>query len=201
MRRFAMSTMLFVLACSAAKAAPETYIIDNSRTASQFSYRYLGMSSQTHRFDRVSGTVVFDRAAQSGWAEVSIDAASVNTGHALLDAQMRAPDFFDTANYPVITFKSGKMVLNGDQSSLSGDLTIKGVTRPVTLAVSHFQCMEDPSVQAETCGAQATVTVRRSDFNMGKYPFLVSNDITLNLALKAVKAQSYLQVASRDPSR
>ena len=200
MKRFVTLTALVVCAASA-EAAPETYVIDNSRTSSQFSYRYLGLSNQTQRFEKISGTVVFDRAAQSGSADVTIDATSVNTGQALLNAQMRAADFFDTANYPVITFKSSKMSLNGEQSSLSGDLTIKGVTRPVTLTVTHFQCMQDPAFNVETCGANATVTIRRSDFNMGKYAFLVSNDITLNLALKAVKAQPYLQLASRDPAR
>lgn len=200
MKRSVISMALLVWAVSA-QAAPETYIIDTSHTASQFSYRYLGMSSQTNRFERVSGTVVFDRAAQSGWADVSIDATSVNTGQPLLDAQMQGADFFDAANHPAITFRSGKMVLNGDQASLAGDLTIKGVTRPVTLAVSHFQCALDPAVQADACGAQATVTVKRSDFNMGKYRFLVGNDITLNLVLKAVKAQPPLLVASRGPMR
>jgi polyisoprenoid-binding protein YceI len=198
MKRFVVLTALVVSAASA-EAAPETYIIDNSHTSSLFSYRYLGLSSQTNRFEKISGTMVFDRVAQTGSADVTIDATSVNTGQALLDEQMQAADFFDTANYPVITFRSGKMSLNGEQSSLSGELTIKGVTRPVTLAVTHFQCMQDPTFKVETCGANATVTVKRSDFNMGKYAFLVSNDITLNLALKAVKAQSYLQLASRDP--
>lgn len=200
MKRFVMLTALVVCAASA-EAAPETYVIDNSRTSSQFSYRYLGLSNQTNRFEKISGTVVLDRDAQSGSADVTIDATSVSTGQAMLDEQMQSADFFDTANYPVITFKSGKMVLNGGQSSLSGELTIKGVTRPVTLAVTHFQCMQDPTFKVETCGANATVTVKRSDFNMGKYAFLVSNDITLSLALKAVKAQSYMQVASRDPIR
>ena len=200
MKRFVMLTVLVVCAASAG-AAPETYVIDNSRTSSQFSYRYLGLSNQTNRFEKISGRMVFDRATQSGSADVTIDATSVSTGQALLDEQMQAADFFDTANYPVITFKSGTMSLNGEQSSLSGELTIKGVTRPVTLAVTHFQCMQDPTFKVETCGANATVTVRRSDFNMGKYAFLVSDDITLNLALKAVKAQSYVQVASRDPIR
>ena len=200
MKRFVLLTAL--AACSAsAVAASETYVIDSSRTSSEFSYRYLGIANQTHRFDKISGTVVFDRASQSGSAEVTIDASSVNTGQPLLDAQMQTADFFDTANYPVITFKSSKMSLNGEQSSLAGELTIKGVTRPVTLAVTHFQCMQDLAAPMETCGANATVTVRRSDYNMGKYPLLVSNDITLNLALKAVKAQPYMKVASRDSIR
>lgn len=198
MQRFVLLTALVVSATSA-MAAPETYVIDSSRTSSQFSYRYLGFSSQTNRFEKISGTVVLDRNSQSGSADITIDAASVNTGQAMLDAQMKATDFFDAANYPVITFKSGKMSLSDEPSRLTGDLTIKGVTRPVTLAVTHFQCMQDPGSRVEVCGANATLTLKRSDFNMGKYAFLVGDDITLSLALKAVRASPYLQLASRDP--
>jgi polyisoprenoid-binding protein YceI len=198
MKRLATLTALVVFA-AAAQAAPEIYVIDNSQTSSQFSYRALGLMDQTHRFEKISGRVVFDHASKTGSAEVTIDATSVNTGRAALNEQIQAADFFDSANHPVITFKSTRMKLDGDQSSLSGYLTIKGVTLPVTLAVSNFQCMQDPTFKVDACGANATVTVKRSDFNMGKYAFLVSNDITLNLALKAFKAQPVMQLASRDP--
>jgi polyisoprenoid-binding protein YceI len=198
MKRLATLFALVVSAASA-QAAPETYVIDNSHTSSQFSYRYLGLANQTHRFEKISGKVVFDPVAKTASAEVTIDATSVNTGHALLDEQLQAADFFDTARYPVITFKSSQMTLDGDQPSLSGELTIKGVTRPVTLAVTRFQCQQDPTFGMDSCGATATFTVRRSDFNMAKFALLVSDDITLNLALKVVKAQTYLQLASRDP--
>jgi polyisoprenoid-binding protein YceI len=200
MKRFATLTALVAFA-TAAQAAPETYVIDSSNTASLFSYRALGLSNQTHRFERISGKMVFDQASRTGSAEVTIDATSVNTGRAALNEQIQAADFFDTANHPVISFKSARMRLDGDQSSLSGHLTIKGVTLPVTLAVSNFQCMQDPTYKIEACGANATVTVRRSDFNMGKYAFLVSDEITLNLAFKAFKAQPAMQLASRDPIR
>ncbi|MDO9635677.1 MAG: YceI family protein, partial [Thiobacillus sp.] len=161
----------------------------------------LGVSNQTHRFEKISGTVVFDHAARTGSADVLIDATSVNTGNTLFNEHIQAADFFDTANHPAIIFKSTRMMLDGEQPSMSGNLTIKGVTRPVTLAVSNFQCMQDPTFKLESCGAQASVTIRRSDFNMGKHAFLVSNDITLNLAIKAVKPQPTLQVASHDPVR
>jgi polyisoprenoid-binding protein YceI len=200
MKRLATLAALLAFA-AAAQAAPETYVIDNSQTSSQFSYRYLGLANQTHRFEKISGKVVFDPAAKTGSAEVTIEATSVNTGHALLNEQLQAADFFDTARYPAITFKSSRMSLDGDQPSLSGELTIKGVTRPVTLAVTRFQCVQDPTFGMDSCGATATFTVKRSDFNMGKFAFLVSDDITLNLALKAVKKTAYLQVASRDPIR
>jgi polyisoprenoid-binding protein YceI len=198
MRRLATLTALVAFATTA-QAAPETYVIDNSQTSSLFSYRTLGVSTQTHRFEKISGKVVLDYAAKTGSADVTIDATSVNTGHVLLDKQIQAADFFDTANHPAITFKSTKMTLDGDQPSLSGDLTIKGVTKPVTLAISYFQCTPDSTFNVDACGATATVTIKRSDFNMGKYALLVSNDITLNLAIKAVKAQPVMQLASRDP--
>ena len=197
MKRLAILTALFAFS-GAAQAAPETYVIDNSHTTSQFSFTTLGLSSQTHRFEKISGKVVFDPEAKTGSAEVTIDATSVNTGHALFNKQIQAADFFDTANFPAITFKSSKMSLNGDQSVMSGELTIKGVTKPVTLAITYFQCLPHPTLKMDTCDANATVTVKRSEFNMGKYALLVSNDITLNLAIKAVKESSAMQLASLD---
>jgi polyisoprenoid-binding protein YceI len=200
MKRFAALTVLVVFA-AAAQAAPETYVIDASQTSSLFSYRTLGVSSMTHRFEKISGRMVFDPATRTGSADVTIDATSVNTGKASLNARIQNEDFFDTANHPAITFRSSRMTLDSEQSSLAGYLTIKGVTRPVTLAISNFQCTQDPTFKVDACGARATVTVKRSDFNMGKYALLISDDITLNLAFRAVKETSYLQVASRDPVR
>jgi len=150
---------------------------------------------------RISGKVVLDLAAKTGSADVVIDATSVNTGHALLNEKIQDKDFFDSARYPSITFKSGSMTLDGEQPSLVGDLTIKGVTRPVTLAITQFKCESDPVFRMDTCGAQASVTIKRSDFNMGKLALLVSNDITLNLAIRAVREAPLLRLASRDPVR
>lgn len=200
MKRFA--TFAALVACAAsAQAAPETYVIDASQTASLFSYRTLGVSSPAHRFERIRGRMVFDLAAGTGSADVTIDATSVNTGQAALDAKIQHADFFDTARHPSIIFRSTRMTLDGEQPSLAGLLTIKGVTKPVTLALSDFQCMQDPTFKVDACGARATVTVRRSDFNMGKYAFLISDEITLNLAFRAVKQTTFMQVASRDPIR
>lgn len=200
MKRLAMFTAL-VASAAAVQAAPETYIIDNSQTSSLFSYRPLGTASLTHRFDKTSGRVVIDRATGTGMADVTIDVASVNTGHALFNEKIQGADFFDSARYPVISFKSSRMTLDGAQPSLTGDLTIKGVTRPVTLAITRFHCMPDPAFGVDACGARASVTIKRSDFNMGKFAFLVSNDITLNLTIRAIKETPLLQLASSDPLR
>ena len=173
-----------------AQAAPETYIIDNSHTYPHFTYNHLGFSFQTHKFDKTSGKVVLDRIAQTGSVDVTIDATSVNTGHAVFNQKIQAADYFDTAVHPTITFKSDRMIFNGSQPvSLEGELMVKGVTRPVTLAITHFNCMLHPMLRTEVCGANASTQIRRSDFNMGKNAPFVSDEVTLSLAIEAVKAQ------------
>jgi len=189
MKRLATLAALVAFA-TAAQAAPETFVIDNSHTYPHFSYNHLGFSNQTHKFDKTSGKVVLDRAAKAGSPIVTTDATSVNTGYALFNEHLQAADFFDTAKYPTITFKSDKMAFRGDQPvSLVGDLTIKGVTKQVTLDITHFKCQPHPMLKVEACGANATTQIKRSDFNMGKNAPYVSDEVKLTLAIEAVKAQ------------
>ncbi|MHB1084825.1 MAG: YceI family protein [Thiobacillus sp.] len=190
MKRFVILSALAMLATTA-QATPETYVIDNAHTYPFFTYNHFGYSNQTHQFDKTSGQVVLDRMAKTGSADVTIDVTSVNTGMALLNQHIQDEDFFDTAKYPTITFKSSKMVFKGDQPvSLPGDLTIKGVTKPVTLSITHFNCAPHPMNKRDTCGANATTRIKRSEFNMGKYAPSVSDDVTLTLAIEAVKLQA-----------
>lgn len=189
MKRLALAASIALAA--SAHAAPVTYVIDNSHTYPHFTYNHLGFSNQTHKFDQTSGKVVIDRVAKTGSADVTIAATSVNTGSALFDEHIQAADYFDTAKYPTITFKSNSMQFKGDApASLSGDLTIKGVTRPVTLTVTHFKCQPHPMLKVEACGANATTQIKRSDFNMGKNAPYVSDEVTLTLAIEAVKEQA-----------
>lgn len=190
-----------VLFTAAAQADPETYVIDAHRTSSLFSYRSLGFDTRTHRFERISGTLVIDRAARTGRADVRIDVSSVDTGAASLNETLLGADFFDSTNHPAITFRSTRMVLDGEHPTLSGDLSIKGVTRRVTLALRSFRCAADETFKADVCLAQASVTIRRSDFNMRKYAFLVGDEVRLALALRAVKDAPALQLARSDPVR
>ena len=186
MKRLAIFAALAAFA-AAAQAAPSTYNIDNSHTHPHFTYSHLGYSIQTHKFDKTSGKIVMDFDAKTGSVDVAIDATSVNTGFPLFNEHIQAADYFDTARYPTITFKSSSMKFKGNQPvSLMGDLTIKGVTQPVTLEVTHFKCMPHPMLKAPACGANATTKVKRSDFNMGKGVPFVSDEVTLTLAIEAV---------------
>lgn len=193
MKRLARFTALAAFAATA-QAAPVTYVIDNSHTYPHFTYNHLGFSNQTHKFDKTSGKVVLDRDGKAGSVSVTIDATSVNTGYALFNEHIQAADFFDTAKHPTITFKSDKMAFRGDRPvSLVGELTIKGVTRQVTLAITHFKCQPHPMLKVEACGANATTQVKRSEFNMGKNAPFVSDEVTLTLAIEAVKEQPAAQ--------
>ncbi|MEW6590245.1 MAG: YceI family protein [Pseudomonadota bacterium] len=186
MKRIALFAAL-AAASFAAQAAPVTYTIDNSHTYPYFTYNHLGFSNQTHRFDKTTGTVTLDRKAKTGSVDVVIDATSVNTGYALFNEHIQAADFFDTTVYPTITFKSTGMKFKGDQpASVTGNLTIKDVTKPVTLKLTHFKCQPHPMLKVEACGANATTQVKRSEFNMGKNVPFVSDEVTLTIAIEAV---------------
>ncbi len=169
-------------------AAPETYVIDDKHTLPRFEYNHLGYSTQLSRFDKVSGKIILDRVAKTGSVDVTIDTKSVNTGSTLFNEHIQGEDFFDTAKYPVITYKSSKLKFDGDKLvAVEGELTVKGVTKPVTLTVTSFQCMPHPMLKKDACGANATVKIKRSEFNMGKHAPYVSDEVTLTIPVESVK--------------
>ncbi len=173
---------------SAAFAAPETYVIDTNHTKPRFEYSHFGYSTQLSRFDTTSGTITIDREAKTGSADVVIDAKSVDTGFALFNEHIQGEDFFDTAKYPTITFKSDKMKYDGDKVvEVDGNLTIKGITKPVVLVVTSMLCMPHPMMKKDACGANAIAVVKRSDFNMGKYVPYVSDSVTLTIPVESLK--------------
>jgi polyisoprenoid-binding protein YceI len=172
----------------AAVAAPETYVIDSSHTAARFEYSHFGYSTQQSRFDGTSGKIVLDRAAKTGSVDVVIDAKSVNTGVALFNNHIQGEDFLDTAKFPTITYKSSKLNFAGDKlASVDGNLTVKGVTKPVTLTVTSFHCMPHPMVKKDACGANAVAKIKRTEFNAGKYAPNVGDDVTLTFAIESIK--------------
>jgi polyisoprenoid-binding protein YceI len=171
-----------------AAAAPETYVIDNTHTFPRFEYSHFGYSNQISRFDKTSGTIVLDRASKSGSVDVTIDTTSVDTGYPLFNGHLQGEDFFDTKKYPTITFKSNKLNFTGDKlSSVDGNLTIKGITKPVTLDITSFHCMPHPMVKKDACGANAVTKIKRTEFNNGKYAPYVGDDVTLTIAVEAIK--------------
>ena len=187
MKRFAILAIVATIS-TAAIAAPETYIIDGNHTLPRFSYSHFGYSNQLSRFDKTSGKIVLDRQAKTGSVEVSIDTTSVDTGYPLFNEHIQGEDFLHTAKYPKATFISNKVTFEGENLvAVDGTLTLKGISKPVTLTITSFQCMPHPMLKKDACGANATTVVKRTDFNMGKYAPNVGDDVTLSIAVEAAK--------------
>lgn len=190
MRKSLLTLTLLAFAATAALAAPETYNLDANHTYPSFSYSHFGMSTQLSRFNKTTGTVTLDKAAKTGAVDVVIDMTSVDTGSTLFNGHIQGEDFLDTAKFPTATFKSTKVVFNGDKpTSVEGNLTIKGVTKPVTLQVNHYMNMAHPMLKRDAIGANASTVIKRSEFNAGKYAPNVGDDVTITLSLEAIKQE------------
>ncbi|MDE3009752.1 MAG: polyisoprenoid-binding protein [Pseudomonadota bacterium] len=186
MRRIAIG-LLAGLSLSAV-AATETYNFEPNHTYARFGYSHLGYSTQISRFNKVRGTLSFDKAAGTGSVDVTIDTKSVDTGSDLFNQHIQGEDYLDTAKFGTATYKSSKVHFkDGVPTSVDGELTLKGVTHPVTLTVSHFYCMPHPMLKKDACGADATAQVKRTDFNMGKNAPYVGDEVTISIAVEAVK--------------
>ena len=191
MQKFTKIAAVLAFAATAAApalAAPETYVADSTHTFSRFSYSHFGYSTQQSRFNKNSGKVVFDKAAKTGSVDITIDTKSIDTGNDTFNEHIQGEDFLDTAKYPTATFKSTKVIFEGDKpAKVEGNLTLKGVTKPVTLTVTSFQAMPHPMVKKDAIGANAYTVVKRSEFNAGKYAPYVGDDVRIEVAIEAIK--------------
>ena len=181
------AALAFTGALVSAVAAPVTYGVDGSHTFPRFSYSHFGYSTQLSSFSKTSGKVVFDVEAKKGSVEIVIDMKSVSTGFADFNEHIQGEDFLDTAKFPQATFKSTKVIFEGDKPQfIEGQLTIKGVTKPVTLTVTSFQAMPHPMMKKPALGANAFTTIKRSEFNAGKYAPYVGDEVRIDIAIEAV---------------
>lgn len=188
LNRIAAALAFSTLAVTSAIAAPKTFDIDGSHTFPRFSYSHFGYSTQVSRFDNTTGTVVFDADAKTGSVDITIDMKSVNTGFADFNGHIQGEDFLDTAKFPKATFKSTKVNFqDGKPASIEGQLTIKGVTKAVTLTVTSFQAMPHPMLKKDAIGANAFTVIKRSEFNAGKYAPYVGDEVRIDIALEAIQ--------------
>jgi polyisoprenoid-binding protein YceI len=174
MKRTAACFIALALPISAA-AAPESYTMDPYHSFLHFEVEHLGgMSKMRGRFDKTAGKFTIDHAAKTGTLEVTVQTASVSTGDndkgnrpRARDEHLRSPDFFNAAEYPAMTFKSTRVIFKGDApATIEGNVTLLGVTKPVTLQVEHWRCGPSPATKREMCGANASGVIKRSDFGM-----------------------------------
>ncbi len=132
--------------------------------------------------------MTLDPVAKTGSVGFTIDAGSINTDIALRDKNLRSPNFFDIAKFPNIIYQSSIVIFSGDSpTSIEGNLTLLGVTKPVTLSINAYKCGPSPKNQKEKCSAVATAQIKRSDFGMTYALPLVGDEIKLVIEIEAYK--------------
>ncbi len=175
------------LAAGSALAA-ETYEIDGAHSQVIFKVKHLGVSYQYGRFNDVSGQVVYDEKnpAKSS-VEISIKAASVDTANEKRDTHLKGPDFFNAQQFPLLTFK-GKTVKKTQENAfeVTGELTVKGVTKPQTLTFTRTGAGPDPWGKYRS-GGEAAFSIRRSDFGMNYMPDALGDEVQLLLTFEGVR--------------
>lgn len=181
------SALLLSAFAAAAAAAPEKYTIESSHTYPSFEAPHLGISWWRAKFEKTTGSVTLDRAAKTGTVDITIDAASVDFGHAKMNEHALGPDFFDAAKYPTATYK-GTIKFDGDQpDEVDGQLTLHGVTKPVKLDIESFKCIQHPMLKKEVCGADAYGEFDRKDFGITKYADGDLGKVKLEIQVEALK--------------
>lgn len=187
-------TLAFAVAATimtaAAAAEPVTYELDPDHTYPSFETdHFAGASIWRGKFNKSHGTVVLDSQAGTGRVDVTVDMASVNTGNAKLDEELRRDKFFDVARYPTATFKSDSVQFkDGKPVAVQGTFTMHGVSRPLTLTLASFKCYQNPIIKKEVCGTEATATFDRSDYGISfgkEYGFFMKT--TLHIQAEGVR--------------
>ncbi|MGE8653141.1 YceI family protein [Acinetobacter gandensis] len=176
-----------VSAATVSMAKPVTYQIDPTHTATVFTWNHFGFSTPSANFSDIQGTINVDNAKPANSSvNVTIPLASLNTNVKALDDHLKTADFFDAEKYPNITFKSTKVqAISKNKYKITGNLTVKNVTKPVVLdAVLNKQAVH-PMTKAETVGFNATTSFDRSAFGVGAYVPNVGDKITVNITTEA----------------
>jgi len=167
LRDFALLTLC---ACGTALAAPVNYTVDPKHTFPSFEADHFGgMSVWRGKFTTSSGKIVLDREAKTGTVDITIDPASISTGNPDLDKHVKSGDFLDVEKFPQAKYQ-GKLTKfkDGAPTEVDGQLTLHGVTKPVTLTIRSLKCMTHPmNPQQEFCGADAVANINREDFGVG----------------------------------
>jgi len=164
------------------------YTIDPTHTYVSFAVNHLGFSTMRGKFDQQTGSLKYDPASKTAEVSIEIDAASIDTGMDKRDEHLRSPDFLNVVENPTITFKSTGATWNGDKiSTVTGNLTILGVSKPVTLKIIAVNCGEHPFNKKQVCGFDAEGSIKRSDYGVNYGIPNIGEVLDLQIEVEAVR--------------
>jgi len=195
MRKPLLAAILLAACPLAAQAQAENYKVDSLHSFPHFGVEHFGVTTMWGRFDKMSGNFTIDRAAKKASVELTIETASVTTGDndkgsrpRSRDEHLRQADFFNTAEFPRMTYKSTNVKFNGDNpSEIEGQLTLLGVTKPVTIKIDKWVCREHPMSKRSMCGGDASGSFKRSDFGMKYGVPNLGDEVRLKIGFEAYK--------------
>jgi len=168
-------------------AAINTYTIETHHTYPSLEMSHMGISVWRGKFNKSSGTVSLDRAAKTGSVDIQTDINSVDFGHDLMNQHAVAADWLNAAQFPSMQYK-GTIQFNGDMpAAVDGQLTLRGVTKPLKLKINTFKCIDHPFYKKEVCGADAEGELNRTDFGVTKYAEGDAAKIRLRIQVEAIK--------------
>jgi polyisoprenoid-binding protein YceI len=185
---FALAAAVTALSTTGAQAAPVTYTLDPDHTIPRFEILHNHFSLHIGAFPKAAGKAMLDTEAKTGSVEVTIQSSSFLTGHAFMEGVMKGKDFFNVEQFPTMTFKSTRMTFNGDKpATVEGDFTLLGITKPVTLTFTNFNCGQHPRSKKDECGGNLVGQIKRSDFGMKAFIPAVADDVKLMIQVEAFK--------------
>jgi polyisoprenoid-binding protein YceI len=193
-----MNCLLAVAIAAAAlpASAVDNYTVDPNHTYPALEFSHMGISIWRGRFNKTSGKITLDRAAKTGTAQIQVDVTSIDFGHAMMKRFALGEDWLNPKKFPRMTYK-GTIVFKGDMpASVDGQLTLLGVTKPLTLRINTFKCIEHPMFKKEVCGADAEGDMNRADFGMTQYSEGEAGKIHIRIQVEANKEEDPLQPKS-----
>jgi polyisoprenoid-binding protein YceI len=171
----------------AASAAPVGFKIDPEHTYPSLEFPHMGISVWRGKFTKTSGRVVLDRAARGGTVEVRVETASIDFGHPKMAEIAATDDWLDVAKYPAMTYKGALRFTEDTPTAVEGNLTLRGVTRPLTLKINSFKCIDHPFFKREVCGADAEGDLDRADYGMTLFTDDNMGKLHLRIQVEAMK--------------
>lgn len=170
-------------------SSPDTYTLDTVHSAPVFNFSHLGLTTQSGRFDRASGTAVLDFEARRGRVSYEVDAASLNMGFGTEKPDSPGYRLFQAMSFPKIRFDSDHLVFDdhGHVIAAEGRLTLLGVTKPVKVQVDSFQCSISRLNGKRICAGDVSAVFKRSAFGMVDYLPEISDEITLHIPIEAYR--------------
>ena len=175
------------IAAAAPQAYAQTFTIDPSHTYPSFETDHFGISTWRGKFNKTSGTVTLNKAAKTGSLDITIDTSSIDVGFAKLNEHLNGADFFNTAKFPTAIYKASNFKFDGDKPvAVMGELTLMGITKPVTLTINKFKCIMHPMYKKEVCGADVSTSFKRTDFGLNAYSPPFDPEVKLSIQVEAI---------------